>query len=290
MNRREMLRSLSGLGLLGIATALCAQAPGKIARIGYLGPTPENAPHLVEAFRQGLRDQGYEEGRNISVEYRWTNARGFEPVAESVLHANAKELVALHVDVLAASIDPAVLAARKATERIPIVMMNVGDPVALGVVASLARPGGNVTGLARLSNELVGKSLQLLMEAVPAARRLHLLVNTSNRGARARIDITRQAANARRVTLQVVEVRASQELDDAFATLARAHADALLVADDGMFFTHRKRIADLLLAQRLPAMFTNTEYVEAGGLLSYSASSTDNYRRAGMFIDRILRG
>jgi putative ABC transport system substrate-binding protein len=290
MNRRHAA-ALVAAAIAGALTTLFAQdAQPRVRRIGYLGPTRENAPNLIDAFRQGLRDAGYEEGRNISVIYRWTNAEGFEPVDENVLLANARDLVAADVEAIAASIDPAVLAARKATDRIPIVMMNVGDPIALGVIASIKEPGGNVTGITRISSELVGKTVQLLLEVVPSASEIHLLVNETNRNARRRIDISEQAAKAVGKPLRVQTVAASSALEAAFAELRRHRARALLVADDGMFFTRRQRIADLLLDARLPAMFTNSEFVEAGGLIAYSANSSANYRRAGSFIDRILRG
>jgi putative ABC transport system substrate-binding protein len=265
-----------------------AQQSSKVWRIGYLGPPTETAPHLVKAFRDGLREFGYVEGRNIAVEYRWTTKAG-AALDDDALLANARELVAQRVDVLAVSIDPAILAARQVAGNTPIVMMNVSDPVELGLIASLAHPGGKITGLTRLAPELVGKNLQLLLETVPGARRIALLVRSDSM-APLLVTNARQAAEKRGLALQVVEVNTPAELDAAFASLKRGRAEALLVGGNGMFFTARARIAELALAQRLPAMFAFTEHVEAGGLLSYSASSAENYRRAAAFIDKILRG
>jgi putative ABC transport system substrate-binding protein len=245
----------------------------------------------LKAFQEGLAVFGYVEGRNIIVEYRWTTA-GSAMTDESALVRNARDLVAQKVDVLAVSIDPAILAASKVAGSVPIVMLNVSDPVELGLVASLAHPGGNITGLTRLTPELVGKNLQVLLEAVPHAKRIGLLVSAANAMNRLSVRNARQAAQTRGLTLQVVELHTSAELEAAFATLKRGGVEALLVSDigGGIFFTQRVQLADLALAQRLPAIFANTENVEAGGLMSYSPSSVENYRRAAGFIDKILRG
>jgi putative ABC transport system substrate-binding protein len=207
------------------------------------------------------------------------------------MRANARDLVARNIDVLAASIDPAILAASKVAGTVPIVMMNVSDPIELGLVASLAHPGGRITGLTRLSPELVGKNLQVLLEAVPYARQIGLLLSAHSMNSLI-VANARRAAQAQGVSLQIVESPTPAELEGAFARLKRGRADALVVSDTGggVFFTQRKHIADLALAQRLPAIFANTELVEAGGLMSYSPSSVDNYRRTAVFIDKILRG
>lgn len=268
-----------------------AQSSKAIWRVGYLGPSAETAPHLLKAFQDGLTTAGYVEGRNVVVEYRWTNS-GNRMTGEGVLLANARDLVARKVDVLVASIDPAILAASKVAGTVPIVMLNVSDPIELGLVASLAHPGGNVTGMTRLSPELIGKNLQLLLEAVPDAKRIGLLLSSANSMNRLIVANARQAAQTRGIPLQVVELRTASELEPAFVALARGRADALLVSDTGggVFFTQRAQLADLALAQRLPAIFANTEIVEAGGLMSYSASAVDHYRRAAGFIDKILHG
>lgn len=289
INRRVVSAALAWLGLaLGGARA---QGTGKVWRIGYLGPSPETAPQLVEAFREGLAAFGYVDRRNAVVEYRWTNA-GTKMNDEAVLLAHARELVALGVDVLVASIDPAIRAARQASSTVPIVMLNVSDPVELGLVESLRHPGGNVTGMTRLSPELIGKNMQLLRELVPKASRFGLLVSASNPMSRSIVGHARQAAQAQSVALQLVELRSPDDLVGAFADLKAKGVDALLVADTGggVFFTQRAQLAGLALTQRLPAIYANTEIVEAGGLMSYSASAVAHYRRAAAFVDKILRG
>ena len=287
MKRRDALRAL---GAAGVAASASAQSPERRRRIGYLGPAADAAPHLVRAFQDGLRELGYIDGRTIAIDYRWTTREGGLLVDPAELLRQARELVARPVDVLAASVVPAIAAAQQASESVPIVMMNGSDPVEFGFVASLARPGGNITGMTRLTSELIGKNLQFLAEAVPSARRIGLLLNTSGRLSPAVVRNARQAARARGLALQVVEVKDGSELEAAFAALKREQAQALLVTGDGLFFTQRAQLAEFALAQRLPTMFANTENVEAGGLLAYSPSSADNYRRAAVFIDKILRG
>ena len=291
MNRRDAIRSLLACGILSRPRIALAQASKKVARVGYLGPSAETAPHLLKAFQEGLAAFGYVDGRNVIVEYRWTNV-GSRMTDESTLLANARALVALNVDVLAASIDPAIVAASRATRDVPIVMLNVSDPVELGLVSSLAHPGGNITGLTRLSPDLVGKNLELLLEVVPRAVRIGLLVSGSNALNRASTANAREAAQKRGLGIQIVELRAAEDLDAVFADFKRGAAQALLVTDTGggVFFTERQRVAELALAQRLPTIFANAENVEAGGLMAYSHNSIGNYRRAGAFIDKILRG
>jgi putative ABC transport system substrate-binding protein len=288
MNRRNAIVSL--LALTASARS-GAQPPNRMARIGYLGPSAETAPHLLRAFQEGLAERGYVDGRNVVIDYRWTNA-GTRMTDAAELLANARDLVERHVDVLAASIDPAIVAAGKATRTVPIVMLNASDPIELGLVSSLAHPGGNITGLTRISPELVAKHLQLLLEVVPAATRLGLLLGDSTSMNRLNVANAREAAQKRAIALQIVELRAPQDLDTAFVALKEGRAQGLLVSyvGGGWFFTQRERLAQLALTQRLPAIFANTENVEAGGLMSYSPDSIANYRRAAAFIDRILRG
>ena len=278
---------------LGVAVAAPVAAPQqtRVARVGYLGPSADTAPHLLKAFQEGLAAVGYVEGRNLTVEYRWTNA-GSGMTSEAELVANARDLVARRVDVLAVSIDPAILAARKVQDSVPIVMMNVSDPVELGLVRSLAHPGGNITGLTRLSPELIGKNVEVLLEAIPRTTRLGLLVSSSTAASDAIVRNAQEAARSRGIALHVAATRDAADLPAAVAKLARERVGGLLVADTGggVFFTQRAQLADLALAHRLPTIFANTENVEAGGLMSYSPSSVDNYRRAGAFVDRILRG
>jgi putative ABC transport system substrate-binding protein len=288
MNRRNAILSLLALTA---SAGRAAEPPSRMPRIAYLGPSAETAPHLLKAFQEGLGERGYVDERNVVIEYRWTNA-GTRMTDASVLLANARDLVARQVDVLAASIDPAILAASKATRTIPIVMLNASDPVELGLVSSLAHPGGNITGLTRVSPELIGKHLQLLLEVVPNANRVGLLLGDSNSMNRLIVTNAREAAQKRAVALQIVELRAPQDLEAAFVALKDGRAQGLLVGyvGGGWFFTQRERLAQLALAQRLPAIFPTTENVEAGGLISYSPDSVANYRRAAAFIDRILRG
>ena len=268
-----------------------AQSSSKSWRIGYLGPSTETAPQLLRAFQEGLAALGYVEGRNIVIEYRWTNV-GTRMNDSVVLVAHARDLVARQVDVMAASIDPAILAARQATDVVPIVMLNVSDPIELGLVKTLRRPGGNITGMTRLSPELIGKNLQTLLEVVPKAARLGMLVSTSQAGSRAMIGYAMEAAQALRVGLQVFAVNSPSDMDGTFAEMKRQGVEAVLVADTGggIFFTQRSRLAELAITHRLPAIFANTEIVEAGGLMSYSAPAPENYRHAAVFIDKILRG
>ncbi len=260
-----------------------AQPAGRVARIGYLGPGGQ----LVEAFQEGLRDLGYTEGQNIMVEYRWTDVLSTDPRQLDVL---AAELVRLRVDLLVASITPVILAAKRATTTIPIVMANAADPVASGFVVTLARPGGNVTGLSRLLPELIGKELELLKRAVPGTARIGVLSNPDNPLHAHMLSRARREAPALGLELEIAEASAPDRFEGALEALSRKRIGAVLVFGDGMFFLARARLAHLLLKIQLPSMFSNVEHVEAGGLMSYSASARDNYRRAAYFVDRILKG
>ena len=286
MRRRQLLAALAAC-----AGLVRAQAPAPRWRIGYLGPSAETAPRLLAAFKEGLAAQGYVEGRGLVVDYRWTNA-GTRMNDEATLVASAREFVAKKADVIVASIDPAIFAARKAAGTTPVVMLNASDPVGLGFVASLSHPGGNVTGLTNQSSDLLEKKLQVLLEVVPGARRVAMLVSGPGKLRDDTIARARAMASSRGIALQVVEATTAPALDEAFAAMKRERAEALLVADTGggVFFTERARLTELALAHRVPAMFANAELVEAGGLMSYAPDSVENYRRAAVFIDRILRG
>jgi putative ABC transport system substrate-binding protein len=272
-------------------SATSALAQTAITRIGYLGPSAETAPKLLQAFKDGLAARGYEEGRNLVIEYRWTNA-GANMNDDATLVASARDLVARKVSVIAASIDPAILAASRATKTVPIVMLNATDPVRIGVVQSLSHPGGNVTGMSNTSYELIGRRLQTLRDTVPDAKRIGMLASGASSTKDMALASARAAAGALGVRLDVVEAPAPAALAGAFETLSRAGPQALLLVDTGggIFFTQRKRIAELALAHRLPAMTANAENVEAGALMSVSQDSVGNYRRAADFIDRILKG
>jgi putative ABC transport system substrate-binding protein len=283
--RRFLLTSLAGAFATPLSTG--AQQAGKVPRIGFLGPPPGTGGQLVQSFQQGLRELGYIEGQNITIEYRWTDVISGDPQQLDVL---AAELVRLRVDVLVASITPVIAAVRRATKMIPIVMANAADPVGSGFIATLARPGGNVTGMSRLVPDIVGKQLELLLRAVPGTARVGVLVNPANPLHADMLNRMRREAPRLDVKLEIAEARVENQLETAVESLNREHIAALLVLADGMFFLNRARLGGLLFQARLPSMFGNTEHVEAGGLISYAASSRDNYRRAAHFVDKILKG
>jgi putative ABC transport system substrate-binding protein len=289
MRRREALRTL--LALAAASVPLGARAQAKPARIGYLGPSTDTAPHLIPAFREGLAALGYVEGKNLVIEFRFTNV-GTRMTDDATLTANARELVALKVDVIAASIDPAIVAASKVAGSVPIVMLNATDPVALGLAETLSHPGRNITGMTRLSPELIAKNVEILLETLPHAKRIALLIGPNRQLAQLYVRNAKAAAQSRHVALQVAEVRDDAGLDAAVATLKRDAAEGVVIGDTGagVFWTERVRLADLLLTRGLPTIFANTENVEAGGLMAYSPSSVAHYRRAAVFIDKILRG
>jgi putative ABC transport system substrate-binding protein len=276
------------LAILAAPLAAEAQQAAKIARIGYLTGNLASAPHLPEAFRQGLRDLGYVEGRNVVIEYR--DAEG----KPERLPALAAELVALKVDVIvAAEGTPPALAATQATRTLPIVFTTVGDPVTSGLVTSLARPGGNVTGLSLLFPELVGKGLEHLKQAVPGVSRVAVLLQPGAVPERTYKDILKEAEAAARtlgVRLQVVEARGPADIDRAFSDMARARAGALTVLSTPMFASERRRLVDLAAKNRLPTVFSFRVYVDAGGLMSYGPNTTDLFRRAATYVDKILKG
>jgi putative tryptophan/tyrosine transport system substrate-binding protein len=284
--RRAFIGTLAG-GLLAAPLAAEAQQAAKVARIGYLSPSLATSPHLREAFRQGLRDLGYVEGRNLVIEYR-----GAEGKPER-LPALAAELVALKVDVIVVTSTPAALAAKQATRTIPIVFIAVADSVASGLVTSLARPGGNVTGLSLLTSELVGKRLELLKQAVPGVSRVAVLWQPGDYGERTEKDILKKAevtAPALGARLQVVEARGPADIDRAFSDMTRARAGALMVLGSTMFFTERRRLVDLAAKHRLPAVYPTRDSVDAGGLMSYGPNLADLFRRAATYVDKILKG
>jgi putative ABC transport system substrate-binding protein len=286
MERRTFMAVLTG-GVAVAPFAAEAQQATKIARIGYLRTNLAANPHLPEAFRQGLRDLGYVEGRNVVIEYRDAEGK-FER-----LPALAAELVALKVDVIVAGGTPHALAAKQATRTLPIVFIGAGDPVTSGLVTSLARPGGNVTGLSMLTPELVGKRLELLKQAVPRVSRVAVLWQPGDYGERTEKDILKEAevtARALGVRLQVVEARGPQDFDRAFSDMTRARAGALIVLGSSMFFTERRRLVDLAAKNRLPAVYSARDSVDAGGLMAYGPNLADMFRRAATYVDKILKG
>ena len=273
-----------GLALAPLSTE--AQMPN-LRMIGFLGPPP-SAGGLVQAFQQGLRDLGYVEGQNIRIEYRYTDValQGHPELFPQL----AAELVRLKPDVLVVSVTEAALAAKNATSTIPIVMVSVPDPVAAGLVTSLARPGGNVTGLSRQTRDIVGKDLQLQKEVYPEIVRVGVLGNLTEPLNATMVSDAKEAAKVLDVQLKIAEAGVPTQLEGAFSTLHTDRVGAVLVLGGAGFYLNRTRIADLALRNRLPSMFQNREFVEAGGLLSYAPSTAANYRRAAVFVDKILKG
>lgn len=293
MKRRDLIGMLGGTSttaLVAAPIAVRAQQAGKVARIGYLATGSFESPDAVlmfDAFRQGLRQLGYVEGRNIVTEIRsaeWKSER-FPVLAE--------ELVRLKVDVIVVSNSPAARAAQQATTNIPIVVAVMGDPVGEKLVASLARPGGNITGLAFLGPELLPKRLGLLKEALPRASRVAALWHPGAYGERTMRDMAREAeaaALALGLQLRLVAAPGPDALDQAFSTIEGERPDALIVFPSPMLFTYRRRIVEFATQQRLPLMAMGTEFVELGGLMAYGASISDLHRRAAGYVDRILKG
>ena len=273
--------------LLALAFPAHAQQPKKAARIGILrsdSPSPNAPVETLVAFRGGLRELGYVEGQNIFLEYRWAEGR-YERLPDL-----AAELVRLKVDVISTTATPATNAAKQATKTIPIVFVNVSDPVASGLVASLARPGGNITGLTNISSDLSGKQLELLKESVPGATRVAVLWNPANPAAALQLKETEAAARSLKVQLQLQEVRDPKDLDTAFSAMTRGRPNALFVLADPMLSTYRSRIADLAVRGRLPTIYWLRSFTDAGGLMSYGPSNADLNRRAATYVDKILKG
>jgi putative tryptophan/tyrosine transport system substrate-binding protein len=260
-----------------------AQTPAHIPRIGIIGGEPEDSP-AWEAFREGLRDLGYVEGQNIAIAWRFTEGK-LDRVAEA-----AAELVRLKMDIILTSGTPATRAAMQATTTIPIIMMSVGDPLRTGLVASLARPGGNVTGSTLLGPELSPKRLQLLQETLPTASRVAVLWNPTNPANVVHFEDLQAGARALGVTLHSVAVRSPTEFPSAFATLMRERPDALMITADALVHQHIRQILDFAAEHRLPVIAMTREFVLAGALMSYGASSRELYRRASVYLDKILKG
>jgi putative ABC transport system substrate-binding protein len=263
-----------------------AQAPGKVPRVGILGPRNlSDGAGFFDAFRQGLRELGWVEGQNIAIEYRLAEGR-----LDRLPHL-AAELVRLKVDVILATSTPPAVAAKNATTTIPIVMATSADPVGQRLVASLARPGGNVTGLSfSVGLEVVGKELELLKETVPTVRRVAVLSNPANPGHALAIKNVQSRARALGVQLLLLVARDPNEFEPAFAAMTRERAGALLVVPDAVFGLHRARLQDLAVKSRLPAMYGLREHTEAGGLMSYAVDLRDSFRRSATYVDKIPKG
>jgi len=274
--------------LLALTFTAEAQQPGKVPRIGFVSaranPTPATPDSSADALRQGLQNLGYIEGKNLVVEYRY-----FEGKVDRIPSLVA-ELLQLKLDVLVSVNTLAIRAFKQATKTIPIVMVINDDPVTTGIVDSLARPGGNVTGLTRFTRELSGKRLELLKEAVPKISRVGVLDDAST-DIGASFQDFEPAARALNIQLQSLEVRAPKpDLDGAFQAAAKGRVNALITVRTALLINYRKQIADLAIKNRLPSIQEGNDFVEAGGLMSYSASDTEVFRRAAYYVDRILKG
>ncbi len=273
--------------MLVVLTALvlplvaAAQRPTKVPRIGYLAA---GSPPLDKAFLQGLSDLGYIEGQNIAIESRFSDGK------HERLPGLTAELIGLKVDVIVTVGTPAAGAAKQGTSMIPIIMAIVADPVGEGLIANLARPGGNVTGLANLDTELSGKRLEILKEVVPGLSRVAVLWNPANPAHKPALRQSEVAAKALGVRLQLVDVRDPSGFKNAFSVMTREHAGALMLLADSMFGVYRARIVDFAAKSRLPSIFWQRSSVEDGGLMSYGASYHDLYRRAATYVDKILKG
>jgi len=273
------------LGLVLAPLAVEGQQAGKIPRVGILWAySPSVVSILGDAFRQGLRGLGYVEGQNILLEERWAEGR-FDR-----LPSLAAELNRLNLDVIVTASTPAVRAAQQATKTIPIVMTLVSDPVEDGLVASLARPGRNVTGLSLMHPELSAKRVALLKEVVPKLSRVAVLWTPSTASYRKVLGETQTAAHALGLQLRAIEVRDPTDFDSAFSAIARERAGALVVLPDALFRDQQRRILDLAAKSRLPAIYWSRDLVEAGGLMAYGANFPDVFRQAAIFVDKILKG
>jgi putative ABC transport system substrate-binding protein len=285
MDRRTLICAAAA-SLLAAPLGARAQVPGRVRRIGFLSPTRmPPSPSPIDALRDGLRQHGHVEGRNLALEFR------FAEFKLDRLPALASELVQQKVDLLLTSAGPATRAAMRATHTLPIVMIAVGNPVEQGLVASLARPGGNVTGLAfGVGSEIFAKALELLKQALPAARRIAALHNPESRGTTVLKDFVQSAAGALGLELKFFGASEPGQFDEAFAAIGRERSDALLALSDPMFNINRVRLAELAAAHRLPAMWGSKEHVTAGGLMAYGPDVSDIFRRAATFVDRIFKG
>jgi ABC-type uncharacterized transport system substrate-binding protein len=272
--------------LFALSESAQAQHPTKIPRIGYLSPADANSSKTsVEPFRQGLRDLGYIEGKNILIEYRYAEGK-LDRIPSLVA-----DLVQLKPDVLVVISLLSIRAAKQATKTIPIIIMSTQDPVATGIIDSLAHPGGNITGVTRLTRELSGKRLELLKEVVPRMSRVAVIWSPDDSGASIAFKEYEAVASALKTQLQSLEVREpTPDLEGAFQAAAKERANALITITNPVLSRYVKRVADLAISNRLPSMYERIAWVEAGGLMSYSANDADSFRRGATYVDKILKG
>jgi len=292
MNLRAALVAALALGFVAAPLAADAQSAGKIPRIGFLSPTsssdargnPSDLAVLFSAFREGLHELAYVEGRNITIESRWAEGN------YDRLPGLAADLIRLKMDVIVTYGTPAAQAAKRATGTTPIVMAAIIDPVASGLVTSLARPGGNVTGQSMMSPDLAEKQLEILKEVVPKISRVAVLHNPANPGNAPQVRRAQDAARALGVRLQILGARDPGEIDSAFAAMTAEQAGAVIVLVDAVLQNNRTRITDLAARHRLPTVYGLHEYAEVGGLLAYGPNRLDMFRHAATYVDRILKG
>jgi putative ABC transport system substrate-binding protein len=284
MRKAALLPILVVVSVLAVGVIAEAQ-PTKIPRIGYLtGNSPSTNAARIEAFRQGLRELGYVEGKNIIIEWRYAEGKADR------LPALAAELVRVKVEVIVTTGPGPTRAAKEATTTIPIVMAQDPDPVGNGFVASLARPGGNITGLATLAPEISGKQLELLKETVSRLSRVAVLGTSTRPGNAQNLKETELAAGAFGVKLQYLDVLIPKDLETAFRAASKGRVDGVLVLQTPLLTSHRTQVVDLAVKNRLPAIYATAEWVEDGGFMSYAASGTDLFRRSATYVDKILKG
>jgi putative ABC transport system substrate-binding protein len=282
MRRRDFVTLIGGAA---VTWPLAARAQQTTPRVGFMGnSTAALEANLVGAFRDGLRELGYEEGRNIAIEYRWADGK-YERFPAIVA-----ELIASKVDVIVTAGTPGALAVKKATTTVPLVMVAVGDPVGTGLVPSLARPGGNLTGLSSVAPDLEGKRLELLREVVPKVAHVAVFFNSLNPFHAVSIAQAQASARSMGMRLQEHDIRQSEDIDGAFAVMRKERPDALLILADRVFLHNRQRMMEFTEEQRLPNVNAYHELVEAGGLISYGPSYEDMHRRAAIYVDKILKG
>jgi len=283
MKRREFITLLGSTVAAWPLAARAQQAASTVRQVGLIASAPPT-PAMLNAFRDGMRERGYIEGQNLSVAVRWPQG-SFDQDPSVVT-----ELVNSNVDVIVAWATPATNAARRATSAIPIVMVGVGDPVGSGFIASLARPGGNITGLSAVAVDLSSKLMELFVELVPGMKRVGVVGNPNNPGSTAMLRETENAVRKLNIQVEVVDAQTSDEFERAFAQLRAKSVDGVVLLADPTVIEHSRRIAELALSARLPTAFQRRENVDAGGLFSYGADINNQFRQAAFYVDRILKG